>query len=542
MSFVDQLFENLTGRPELAAVVEIDGTERRRFDGNQLADLARRAQGFVRSKGIEPGDRVGLLAPNSARWVSADLGALAAGAVVVPLYARQDPRELVAMLQDAGARLLLCGDQELADGIRDAWPDACPIALFDEVFAAPAAAPDQRHPIAQDDLVTLIYTSGTSGRAKGVMLTRANVDFMLPKTIDRLREVVNRGNRIDKVFHFLPFCFAASRIMLWTQLTRPNPIMVSTDLSNLVEEMKTADPNYYLNVPAVLERVRNGVGEKVRERGGLAQALYDTGFEAYKKIAAGKAGFLDKAAYAVARSVVFEKIKHTIGPSLEFLISGSAPLSEDTQRWFEALGIPVYQAYGLTETTGIVTLDKRDRVAPGRVGFPIEGVEVKLGEGDEILVRGPNLSKGYFNMPEETARTIRDGWLHTGDVGEVVGGNYRIVGRLKNLVIPESGHNIAPEPLEQRFMEACPRAEQCMIVGHGRRGLGIIVTGAVDDDAVRAALDGINADVPHYRKIRVFHRSDEPFSIENGLLTANQKLRRAVIEDHFRAQIDRMYE
>lgn len=540
MNFLDRLFDNLENQPDKATIVEIHGTERRRVNGTTLADLANRARGFVRSKGIEPGARVGLLAPNSARWVAADLGTLAAGAVVVPLYARQDPRELRVMLEDAGATLLLCADQELADGMREAWPEHCEIALFDEVFAHDAAT-DERHTFGESDLVTLIYTSGTSGRPKGVMLGRAGIDYMLPTTIGRLGEVVNRGNRVDKVFHFLPFCFAASRIMLWTQLSRPNPLMVSTDLTNLVEEMKTADPNYYLNVPAVLERVRNGVSEKVREKGGVAQALFDTGFAAYKKIAAGEAGFLDKAAYAAAKSIVFSKVKETIGPSLEFLISGSAPLAEETQRWFEALGIPVYQAYGLTETTGIVTLDKRDRIAPGRVGFPIPGVDVKLGDDQELLVKGPNLFMGYYNMPEETAKTIRDGWLHTGDQADVVGGNYRIVGRIKNLVIPESGHNIAPEPLEQRFMEACPRAEQCMIVGTGRKGLGIIVTGPVDDNAVQEALESINSDVPHYRKIRVFHRSNEPFSIENGLLTANQKLRRAVIEDHFKPQIDQMY-
>jgi long-chain acyl-CoA synthetase len=431
----------------------------------------------------------------------------------------------------------------LAKSLSEAWTDRgeSTIAVFDDVFDhAPSEA--GVHAFAPEDTVAIIYTSGTSGEAKGVMLTRANMDFMIPRTIERLGRVVAQRSGPDRVFHFLPYCFAASRMMLWTQMSRPNPIMISTDLSKLVVEIATAKPNYFLNVPAVLERIRSGVGQKIRERGGIAHELYERGQSAYRAAQAGTAGVLDKMALKLAQKVVFSKVKQQIGPNLEFLISGSAPLSEDTQRWFQMLDIPVYQAYGLTETTGIVSLDEPDRVIAGRVGVPLDGVETAVTEEGELKVRGPNIFAGYWRRPEATAEAMRDGWFHTGDQVEIEADNLKIIGRLKNLIVPESGHNIAPEPLEESFLEHCPTAQQCVVVGHGRPFLSIIVTGEVTQDAIDAALEKVNSELPFYRKIRRSIRAEEAFTPESGLLTANQKLRRVVIEARFKPEIDAVYE
>ncbi|MEX1362132.1 MAG: AMP-binding protein, partial [Nannocystaceae bacterium] len=242
------------------------------------------------------------------------------------------------------------------------------------------------------------------------------------------------------------------------------------------------------------------------------------------------------------RRVVFPKIKEQIGPNLEFLISGSAPLSAQTQRWFQMLGIPVYQAYGLTETTGIVSLDDPTLVEAGKVGLPLDGQTLKVSEEGELLVKGPHIFAGYWRKPEETERAIVDGWFHTGDQVEYEqGGNLRIIGRIKNLIIPESGHNISPEPIEEKFMAACPAAEQCVLIGHGRAHVAIIVTGQPPQEAVDAAMEAVNAGLPFYKRIRAALRPAETFTIENGLLTANQKLRRRVIEEHFAEQIDALY-
>ncbi len=546
-NFLETIFNSTKTRGDAPLVIEIHGKDPRPTTGTQLLALVARARTLLREAGVKPGDRVALLAPNGSQWVAADLAILAEGAIVVPLYSRQDPRELAVMVRDCAPALVIASDRTLADALASAWPEHSRIALFAEVFAAAptSAAP---HAIAADDPVTIIYTSGTSGEPKGAVLTRANVDYMVPQTAAAVHEITGTRGADDRVFHFLPLCFAGSRVMLWTQLYRGNPILLSTDLQNLAQEMGTADPHYYLNVPAVLERIRNGVGAKLRERGGIAAALYQRGQDAFKNQRAGTAGLLDKLTLALARKVVFTAIKKQVGPSLEFLICGSAALAEETQWWFELIGVRVYQVYGLTETTAIVTMDKPGAIEPGHVGHALRGCELKIGEGDELLVRGPNIFTGYWNRPEATADAIRDGWFHTGDRCELTAtGNLKIIGRAKNILIPESGHNIAPEPIEQKFLDHCPAAAQCMLVGHARPYLTLIVPGPaagasdVSDADIQAALDRVNADVPHYRKIKTFLRVPEAFTIENGLLTANQKLRRRVVEDHHKAAIDRVY-
>lgn len=543
MSFLNQILDNLKDHPDRAKLIEVHATQLRGTDGRGMLDLIAKARGYLTRVGIKPGDRVALLAPNSVRWVAADLAILASGAIVVPLYDRQEPRELAVMLRSAEPTVLLVGEDALAESIKEVWPEhhSSEIATFNEVFSASPSEAGP-HQFEADDTVAIIYTSGTSGEPKGVMLSRANIDFMIPKTMDRLDKVVAPKDGPDRVFHFLPFCFAASRMMLWTQMSRPNPMMISTDLGKLVVEIATAKPHYFLNVPAVLERIRNGVGEKIRDRGGIALELYERGQAAYRKVVAGEATFFDRVALGLAEKVVFSKVKKQIGPNLEFLISGSAPLSEDTQRWFQMLGIPVYQAYGLTETTGIVSLDAPDQVVPGRVGIPLDGVVTTVSAEGELLVQGPHVFQGYWRKPEETAKVVVDEWFHTGDRVDIEDRNIKIIGRIKNLLVPESGHNVAPEPLEEKFMEHCPAAEQCMVVGHGRPFLAIVVTGQPPQADVDAALEKVNADLPFYRKLRKAILTRETFTPENGLLTANQKLRRAVIEDHFGEEIDAMYE
>ena len=206
------------------------------------------------------------------------------------------------------------------------------------------------------------------------------------------------------------------------------------------------------------------------------------------------------------------------------------------------LGIPVLQVYGLTETTAICTMDDPRCVEPGRVGPAISGIEMKLGENEELIVRGPNVFPGYWNRPQETAKALRDGWFHTGDQGEVdAAGNWRIIGRIKNLIILGSGHNIAPEPIEDELLRNLPAAQQVVLVGNGRSYLSAIVTGNVTREKVQTAVDAVNPRLPHYKQVRAFYVHAEPFSIENGLLTANGKLKRDMIAGRLQHEIEEMY-
>ena len=206
------------------------------------------------------------------------------------------------------------------------------------------------------------------------------------------------------------------------------------------------------------------------------------------------------------------------------------------------LGITVLQVYGLTETTGICTMDDPAHPVAGRVGPAIPGIEMRLGENDEIVVRGPHVFPGYWNRPQQTAEVLRDGWFRAGDQGEMdASGNWRIVGRIKNLIVLGSGHKIAPEPIEEEIARHLPAAQQVVVVGNGRGYLSAIVTGAVSADHVQAALDAVNPLNPHYKQVRAFCLRPEAFSIDNGTLTANGKLKRDLISTRLKSEIDAMY-
>jgi len=259
----------------------------------------------------------------------------------------------------------------------------------------------------------------------------------------------------------------------------------------------------------------------------------------------GKARAGDGLWLGLANRLVFPTIrKKMIGGKLRALICGSAPLSLETQLFFMMLGIPVMQVYGLTETTAICAMDDPDvPVIPGRTGPAISGVEMKVAENAEIVVRGPNIFPGYWNRAEETGKVLRDGWFHTGDQGEIdANGNWKIVGRLKNLIILGSGHNIAPEPIEDKILPELPGAIQVVIVGNGRGYLAALITSKGSSEKAQAALDLVNRDLPHYKQVRAFYLVEDAFTIESGLLTANGKLKRDLIAERFRNEIDAMYE
>jgi long-chain acyl-CoA synthetase len=396
-----------------------------------------------------------------------------------------------------------------------------------------------------DDVVTIIYTSGTSGEAKGVMLNAGNITHMVGCTSGRLNQLMKRGVGQDSVFHYLPFCFAGSWIMLLTCLVRGSRLTLNTDLGKLASDMRVAGPEYFLNVPALLERMRKAVDEQLWQSGGFPLKVYSKAKGAWARRQDGKSRAGDRFWLSTARKLVFPTIRRKmIGRKLRALICGSAPLSVETQLYYSMLGIPVLQVYGLTETTAICTMDDPEgKVVPGRVGPAINGVEMKLGENEEILVRGPNIFPGYWDRPEETAKVLRDGWFHTGDQGEKdLAGNWKIIGRIKSLIILGSGHNIAPEPIEDKVLQNLPGASHVILVGNARGYLAALVTGRVPGENVQAALDAVNPTLPHYKQVRAFHLVGDPFTIESGLLTANGKLKRDLIAERFQNEIDGMYQ
>jgi len=557
MSFLDDIFARLPATDRVLWELHDQATTNRvswGVTGHGLLLQIAQCRIFLSMRGLKKGDRCVLLAANGIEWVAMDLAIMAKGLIVVPLYSRQAPAELVAMMKDCSPSLICCGDAALRDAILQEWPEAPPQALFDEIFtaqneaAAENSLPRSPLPLQDSDVVAIIYTSGTSGEAKGVMLTAGNVGHILKCTSGQLDILMNRGpgrsqTGQDRVYQWAPLNFAAAWITLLTSLLRGSSVSMNTDLAKLAGELRTVAPDYFVNVPALLERVRRAVDEQLWKTGGMIRAIYARAKAAYTRKQQGQATFVDSLWLWLANLAVFPAIRQKmIGANLKALICGSAPLSVDTQLFFMMLGIPVLQVYGLTETTGICTLDDPRHVEPGRVGPAISGIEMKLGENQEIIVRGPNIFPGYWDRPEETAKVLREGWFHTGDQGEVNAvGNWKIVGRIKNLLILNSGHNIAPEPIEEEILERLPGSQQVVLVGNGRSYLSVLVAGGVGPDEVQATLDAVNADLPHYKQVRSYRIILEAFTIENGLLTANGKLKREAIAQRFGSQIEEMY-
>ena len=548
MPFLGEIFSQLEAAANTTVLQEIREGRVTGVTGGELLEWIGKARAFLAAQRLKKGDRCGLLAANSVRWMALDMAAMAEGLIVVPLYFRQAPAELVAMTKDSTPSLVCCGDATLRDGIQQNGSagnlsGAPPHFLFDDIFAGRDGTTPGPPRVSDSDPVTIIYTSGTSGEAKGVVLTAANVGFMLGRTSARLDLLMAGNPGQDRIFHYLPFSFCASWIAMLTFLLRGSLVTLNTDLTKIPSDMPATAPHYCLNVPQLLERMRRGVDEQIGQKGGVAHAVYSRAKGAWirrkeKRPRTGDASWL-----WLANTVVFPAIrKKMVGGNIRALICGSAPLTPETQEYFTMLGIPVLQVYGLTETTGICTMDDPNRVEPGRVGPAIQGIEMKVYDNDEIVVRGPNVFPGYWNRPQQTADVLRDGWFHTGDQGEMdASGNWRIVGRIKNLIVLGSGHKIAPETIEEEIGRHLPGAQQVVVVGNGRGYLSAIVTGNVSREQAQATLDTVNPGLPHYKQVRAFHLRQEPFSIENGMLTANGKLKRDLISARMKNEIDDMY-
>jgi long-chain acyl-CoA synthetase len=549
MTFLEQIFDRLQRAASAPVVREIHDGSFVSVTGGELLAMIQQARQFLVARGMQKGERAVLLAPNSIRWIALDLALMAEGVIVVPLYARQAVAELISMMKDSGPSRIFCHDAALAAEIKKLWPQAPHISLLESVFVDNEKSVACALPRHADDaeLVTIIYTSGTSGEPKGVVLTAANITFMLGCTNGRLDLLTGAHTEPEQVFQYTPFCFAASWIVLLTVLSRNSVLTLSTDLSKLSDELKLASPEYFLNVPTLLERVRARIQESVKERGGLANAIFPRAQQAFIRRHNKQREFADSFWLGLANSLMFPAIRNSIGPSLKTLICGSAPLSVETQLFFMMIGIPVLQAYGLTETTAICTADDPRSVEPGRVGPAMPGVEMTRADNGEILVRGPNIFAGYWQRPAETARALEGGWFHTGDQGDAdENGNWRITGRIKNLIILNSGHNVAPEPLEVTLSQLLPEAQQVVLIGNQRSFLSalVTVTGAdgLTDTRIHSAIENVNTGLPHYKQIRAFHIVPEPFTIESGLLTTMGKLKRDAITARFANEIDALYQ
>ena len=486
------------------------------------------------------------MGPGSTAWIAADLAALAEGAVVVPLYPELCADELGESLLDADPRAILCGDRALLRAAGDSL--GTPLTLtFDELFEGPTAS-GSPVPRQADDPVTIIYTAGTTGRPRGAILTRGNIEHALEGIELALADGGSLPAADQRVFHPVSLCFAGSRLVVWSTLGRAGTVMSSQQTEHpqrndvLCDELMASEASSMIAVPAQLERLRSELEERMLRGSRRRRRLYARARAAFAAERDGTASATDRIMLATTDIALFRLARGCMPATLRFIVSSSAPLRSDTQLFFQMIGLPVGQIYGLTEATAVVTVDEPHSATAGRVGHLVRGVEARIAEGGELLIRGPNVFAGYFRRPDATRDALTDGWLRSGDRVEVDhNGIYRVIGRTNDLLIPSSGHNIAPEPIEKRLVAAIGGIEHAIVFGHGRPYLTAVLSGTADRLAVAKEIDAINRTLPYYRRIRAFHITGEAFSPINGLLAENMKPQRMAVEERYRLAIERLY-
>jgi long-chain acyl-CoA synthetase len=507
--------------------------------------------------GVKHGDRVAVLSRTSVDWIVLDWAIMSIGAVVVGLYPTSSAKECEYVLAHSEAVIAFTENDEQTHklvSIRGSLPalrEIVPFDLLDKLEAEGRASKHlQPDPVGEDDLATLIYTSGTTGPPKGCMLTHKNLVTAATKVRDTLE---HPG---DIVLLFLPMAHSYARLAHQAACHRGSTVAAVADVARVPEAMAELKPTVLPAVPRVYEKVHaNALGE-IERAGGLKRkiglwALAVGAQVSRRRRAAKRVGPWLAIEHRIADKLVFAKVRERLGGRLRVGISGAAPLSVDVMEFFHALGIPVIEGYGLTETASSATANEPADFRIGTVGRPVDGAEVKLADDGEILIRSDAIFAGYYKDPEATAAVMtEDGWFHTGDVGELdAEGFLKITDRKKDLIITAGGKNIAPQNIENA-LKSSRFVSQAIVVGDRRPYVVALLTldeaeiAGSDRDPQELAqeiVDEVNADRVRVEQIKKFVILPREFSQEDGEVTPTLKLRRRIIHEHFAAEIEQLY-
>ncbi len=551
----------------------------------ELAGDVRRLAARLIACGLEPGDRVAIFAPNLPQWTMTDLACASAGLVSVPLYDTSTADQARHILADSGCRMVFVGgDEELAK-LAEVRPDLPALervvsfrplstaegatTLADELAAAPAdtSAVDARLGLAAaTDLATIIYTSGTTGEPKGVMLTHRGFTHQ----IDVLNDYFDITTA-DVSLCFLPLSHALERA--WTYVVLDNGALNTyvPDPRTVPELMVRAKPSLLVSVPRLYEKVYLAAHDKVAgswvKKRIMAWSLR-TGHAYHLALDEGRSpdSYLHLR-FLLADKLVLHSVRDAMGGPKTVLACGGAPLRRDVEEFLFSCGLLVLQGYGLTETSPLVSFPSQTMHRFGTVGRVVGGGELRLGQDDEILYRGPNLMLGYWNKPEETAAVMADGWFRTGDVGHLDADGYlTITDRIKDLIVTSNGKNIAPSSIEG-LLASDPLFEHTLLLGDNRPYLTLLVAPSLPHletigrqlhlswthrdellghpavlDELRRRVDALTTKLASYEQIRDLRLLIEDFTLENGLLTPTLKVKRKEVERRFSHLVDDMYE
>ncbi len=534
--------------------------------------------------GIVKGDKVAILANTRPEWTYFDFAALTAGATVVPIYQTNSPEECQYVLENSDSTAVIVEDEAQLEKIR-AIRAQCPAlqhvvlmtgsaddAISIEDLAARGAGRsdaewEERYSSVQpSDICTFIYTSGTTGPPKGCVISHGNYRSMLDMVIS-----VNAIDADGTTYLFLPLAHSfALLIQLGSFALGATLAYWERDPLKIVPNLSEVKPTYFPSVPRIFEKIHGAAVANAEKAGGLKKAIFDwsirTGAKVRELERQGKEpGFLLKAQHDFADKQVLSKIRAIFGGKLEQAVSGAAPINPDILRFFDAAGVLVLEGWGMTETSTAATIATPEEFRFGTIGKPFPGVEIKIADDGEILVKGPNVFQGYYKNEEATRETIVDGWLHTGDVGEIdPDGFIKITGRKKDIIITAGGKNITPANLEAEIKQH-PLVSQCVVIGDRRPYLVALVTldpetaaayakeeGLPDDVAalatnekvhasIQAHLDQVNEKFARVEQVKKFHILPQDLSQEGGELTPTMKVKRNVVADKYAGEVEGLY-
>jgi long-chain acyl-CoA synthetase len=513
-------------------------------------DVARRVRacaGALARLGLRRGDRVALLSRNRFEWVQVDWACQLLGLADVPVYPTLPAEQARFILQDAGVRAAFVENGEQAVKIAGTVPG---VVSFEPAegcipfaeFLRDAPEPPGERP-GEADLATLIYTSGTTGVPKGVRLTHRN----LVSNLLACGGIVPCSAE-DVVLSVLPLSHSFERLMDYALFWKGACIAHVESPETVAEDLLRVRPTLMAAVPRFFEKFRAAVRKAVESRPRSAQGLFE-----WARRVEGACAVLEQRGLrpplrvrlvrALARRLVLRAVHARLGGRIRFFISGGGALAREVAEFLFSVGLPVYEGYGLTESSPVLTLNLPGATRLGSVGLPIPGVELRFAEDGEILARGPNVMEGYHGRPEESAETLRDGWLRTGDVGTVdAEGFVRITDRKKDLFKTSGGKYVAPQPIENR-LKLDPRILDAVVLGDGRRFASALLVAApgTDREALQAVVDEVNRGFAPHEQVRKFAVVERAFSIEGGELTPTLKVRRRVVERLHAALIDALY-
>ena len=540
--------------------------------------------------GVRPGDRVALICETRPEWLVADLAILTIGAVTVPIYPTLTPSLIGFILVDAGAHVVVASTAEQAGKIREVRaevPDLQEVIVIDagalgEGERSLAEIGERGHgrlmhedglareykeaagAIGADQLATIIYTSGTTGNPKGVMLTHGAI---VANVVDT--DVLVAPTDTDEALSFLPLCHALERSAVYLYLYKGVTVTFAESLNTIGRDMVRVKPTIMTGVPRVFDKLHARILDAVGKAPAIRQRLFrwaiGVSLARSRAILAGREpSFFVRAQHALADRLVCAKIRERVGGRLRFVVSGGAPLSRTVAEFLFAVGIPVLEGYGLTETSPVLTANPEHAPRLGTVGKALPRVELRIAEDGEILARGPNVMLGYYGQPEATAEAIKDGWFHTGDIGHLDDDGYlTITDRKKELLVTAGGKNIAPQPIELRLRQH-PLVGEAMLIGDGRQFVSALIVpdfgalrtqvgdsgesdlaGLVERPDVKALYDdvvsAVNADLPQFEQLKQFALLPTEFSQESGELTPTMKVKRRVVAERWKEVVDGLY-